>query len=121
MFLFLLSLSFSSLVSAFTRLTSLLSLYSSYAENLDTGINTRMGAQLLVESCAFSGTESPIESADSETVGYATVSDVDLGSGENTAEAGSLSASDIPYEYTLLGADSVQSEVVANAGQTLTI
>lgn len=90
-------------------------------ENMDTGINTRMGAELLVESCAFSGVESAIESADSDTVGYATVNDVDLGDGANTADAGSLAASDIPYEYTLLGADSVKSSVTSSAGQTLSI
>lgn len=88
-------------------------------ESMDTGVNTRMGAELLVESCAFSGVESAIESADSDTVGYATVDDVDLGDGENTTEEGSLTASDIPYDYTLLGSDSVKSSVTSTAGQTL--
>lgn len=88
---------------------------------MSTGINTRMGAELLVESCAFSGVESAIESADSDTVGSATTDDIDLGDGTNTADAGSLSASDIPYDYTLLGSASVQSSVTANAGQTLSI
>lgn len=84
---------------------------------MSTGINTRMGAELLVESCAFSGVEKAIESADSDTVGYATVNDVDLGDGTNTADAGSLSS--VPYEYSLLGSASVKSSVTSTAGQTL--
>lgn len=76
-----------------------------------------MGAQVLVESCVFSGVEKAIESADSDTVGYATVNDVDLGDGTNTADAGTLSS--VPYDYTLLGSASVKSSVTSSAGQTL--
>lgn len=94
-------------------------IFNSYLENMDTGINTRMGAEVLVESCAFSGVEKAIESADSDTVGYATVNDVDLGDGTNTADAGSLSS--VPYDYTLLGSESVKSSVTSKAGQTLSI
>lgn len=90
-------------------------------DSMDTGINTRMGAELLVESCAFSGVEKAIESADSDTVGYATVDDIDLGAGTNSADVGSLSTSDIPYDYTLLGSDAVKDSVVSTAGQTLSI
>lgn len=88
-------------------------------ENMSTGINTRMGAELLVESCVFSGVEKAIESADSDTVGYAVVNDVDLGSGTNTADSGSLNS--VPYDYTLLGSASVKSSVTSTAGQTLSI
>lgn len=88
-------------------------------DTMSTGINTRMGAELLVESCVFSGVESAIESADSDTVGYATVNDVELGSGTNDAEAGSLTT--VPYDYSLLGSDSVVASVTSTAGQTLTI
>lgn len=88
---------------------------------MDTGINARMGAELLVESCAFSGIEKAIESADSETVGYATVNDLDLGSGSNSVESGTLTAKSIPYDYTLLGSGSVKSSVTSSAGQTLEI
>lgn len=76
-----------------------------------------MGAQVLVESCVFSGVEKAIESADSDTVGYATVNNVDLGDGTNTADAGTLSS--VPYDYTLLGSASVKSSVTSSAGQTL--
>lgn len=86
---------------------------------MSTGINTRMGAELLVESCAFSDVSEAIESADSDEDGTATVDDVDLGDGTNTVEASSLTASDIPYDYTLLGSSDVKSSVTANAGQTL--
>lgn len=86
---------------------------------MSTGVNTRMGAELLVESSVFSGVDSPIESKDSDTVGYATVDDVDLGDGTNTADAGSLST--VPYEYTLLGSANVKSSVTSTAGQTLSI
>lgn len=92
-------------------------IFNSYMENMSTGINTRMGAELLVESCAFSGVSKAIESADSDTVGYATVNDIDLGDGTNTASAGSLST--VPYTYTLLGSAKVKSSVTSNAGQTL--
>lgn len=92
---------------------------SSYGQNMSTGINTRMGAQLLVESSAFSDVEKPIESADSDTVGYATVNDVDLGSGANSAKNGTLTS--VPYEYKLLGSASVKDSVTSTAGQTLTI
>lgn len=76
-----------------------------------------MGAELLVESSVFSGIEKAIESADSDTVGYATVNDVDLGSGTNTVAASTLTT--VPYEYTLLGSANVKASVTANAGQTL--
>lgn len=92
---------------------------SSYAENMSTGINTRMGAELLVESTVFSGVEKPIESADSDEVGYATVNDVDLGDGTNTVKASSLTS--VPYEYSLLGSANVKASVTSTAGQTLSI
>lgn len=88
-------------------------------DTMSTGINTRMGAELLVESCVFSGVEKAIESADSDTVGYATVNDVDLGDGANSADAGSLTS--VPYEYSLLGSDSVVASVTSTAGQTLSL
>lgn len=91
-------------------------IFNSYLENMSTGINTRMGAELLVESVAFSGVDAPIESADSDTVGTATVNDVDLGSGENTVKGNSLT---VPYEYSLLGSDAVKASVMSTAGQTL--
>lgn len=92
-------------------------IYNHYAENSSTGVNTRIGAQLLIESAVFSGIEKAIESADSETVGYAVVNDVELGEGTNTVEAGTLTS--VPYEYELLGSANVKASVTSTAGQTL--
>lgn len=92
-------------------------IYNHYAENSSTGVNTRIGAQLLIESAVFSGIEKAIESADSETVGYAVVNDVDLGEGTNTVEAGTLKS--VPYEYELLGSENTKASVTSTAGQTL--
>ncbi|KAH8775449.1 pectate lyase a [Diaporthe sp. PMI_573] len=92
-------------------------IYNHYAENSSTGVNTRIGAQLLIESAVFSGIEKAIESADSKTVGYAVVNDVDLGEGSNTVEAGTLKS--VPYEYELLGSENVKASVTSTAGQTL--
>ncbi|POS71875.1 pectate lyase 2 [Diaporthe helianthi] len=92
-------------------------IYNHYAENSSTGVNTRIGAQLLIESAVFSGIEKPIESADSKTVGFAVVNDVDLASGTNTVKAGTLKS--VPYEYELLGSKNVKAAVTATAGQTL--
>lgn len=91
---------------------------SSYFSNVENGINTRMGAQLLVESSVFEdcGTKG-IYSADSDSVGYAVVNDVELGDSENTADTGTLSS--VEYDYTLLGSASVSASVLENAGQTL--
>lgn len=92
--------------------------YSSYFSSVSTGINTRMGAQLLVESSVFENSGSKaIYSADSDVVGYAVVSDVSLGGSANTAATGTLKS--VPYSYSKLGSGSVKSSVTANAGQKL--
>lgn len=51
---------------------------------------------------------------------YVTASDNDLGGANNTAPAGTITASDIPYDFTLLGSDQVVSTVPGEAGATLT-
>lgn len=86
-----------------------------------TGVNTRMGAQVFIESSAFSDCATKaIESADSDEIGYASVDDVDLGGSENDAEAGDLTASSFPYDtIETLGSGSVASSVSSSAGQTL--
>ncbi|CAI7618085.1 unnamed protein product [Penicillium discolor] len=89
--------------------------YNSYYENVSDGINTRQGAQLLVESNTFVGSKKPLYSTDS---GYAVANDNDFGSGENAAEAGTLKS--VPYKYDLLGSTKVKASVVGTAGQTLT-
>ena len=88
--------------------------YNSYYLNVADGINTRQGAQLLVESNVFSGSKKPLYSTDS---GYAVSNDNDFGDGSNTASAGTLKS--VPYSYSLLGSSKVKSAVVGTAGQTL--
>jgi pectate lyase len=45
--------------------------------------------------------------------------DNDLGDGTNTAPVGTLTASSMPYSYSLLGSANVISAVVGVAGATL--
>ncbi|ORY61526.1 family 1 polysaccharide lyase [Pseudomassariella vexata] len=85
---------------------------------LETGVNTRMGAQLLIESSVFENCATKaIFSDDSDVTGYAVVNDVDLGGSTNSAPAGTLNS--VPYSYTKLGSGSVKASVTANAGQKL--
>ncbi|KAJ5115510.1 Pectin lyase fold/virulence factor [Penicillium alfredii] len=89
-------------------------IYNGYFENVSDGINTRKGAQLLVESNSFVGSKKPLYSTDA---GYAVANDNGFGDGSNTAEKGTLTS--MPYSYTLLGSGKVKSAVVGSAGQTL--
>jgi pectate lyase len=89
-------------------------IYNSYFATVGDGINTRDGAQLLVESNTFVDCDKPLYSTDD---GYAVSNDNDFGDGENTAETGTLTS--VPYSYTLLGSGQVESGVVGTAGQTL--
>lgn len=82
-------------------------IYNSYFEEVNDGINTRDGVQVLVESSTFVGCDKPLYSTDD---GYAVAKDNDFGDCENTAEAGSLTS--VPYKYTLLGSGNVRSSVV---------
>lgn len=85
----------------------------------DTAVNTRMGAQTLVESNVFTGIKDPLTSQFSKEEGYAVEKDNDFGSGKNSAPAGTLKT--VPYKYTLLGSKNVKAAVVGKAGQTLTL
>lgn len=76
-----------------------------------------MGAQVLIESSVFSGVPKAIMSDFSDIVGYATVNDVDLGDGTNSAETSTLTT--VPYQYELLGSGNVVASVMATVGQTL--
>ncbi|OGE55624.1 hypothetical protein PENARI_c004G08022 [Penicillium arizonense] len=90
-------------------------IYNSYFLDVSDGINTRDGAQLLVESNTFSGSKKPLYSTDN---GYAVAKDNDFGSGSNAAPTGTLTS--VPYSYTLVGSAKVKAAVVGTAGQTLT-
>ncbi|KKY16978.1 putative pectate lyase amb allergen [Diplodia seriata] len=107
--------------------------YKNYFENLNSrgpsyrfgtghiavsdGINTRQGAQLLVEGNVFVDAKKPLYSTDA---GYAVATDNDFGDAENTAEEGTISASDLGYTYTALASSEVKAAVVGTAGATLT-
>ncbi|RDW85469.1 hypothetical protein BP5796_03794 [Coleophoma crateriformis] len=94
--------------------------YNSYFKSMNTGIDTRDGAQLLVQSNVFSNVTEPIASLYSSSSGYATAIDNDLGGQSNTAPAGNLTSTSMPYTYTLLGSANVEAAVVGTAGATLT-
>ncbi|PNS18467.1 hypothetical protein CAC42_6284 [Sphaceloma murrayae] len=82
-----------------------------------SGIDTRMGAQMLVESTSFTGTERPLGSFNSKTTGYAVVKDVDFGGSPNSAPRGTLQS--VPYSIAAVGAASARGAVVGKAGNTL--
>ncbi|KAF2625431.1 polysaccharide lyase family 1 protein [Macroventuria anomochaeta] len=90
-------------------------LFNNYWNQMDDGVRTRAGAQLLIESCVFENTNDDIIAKN----GYAVVRDVDLGIGTNESPAGTLTS--VPYTYTLLGSANVKAAVVGVAGATLTL
>lgn len=90
-------------------------IYNSYYLDVSDGINTRDGAQLLVESNQFVDSKKALYSTDD---GYAVSNDNDFGDATSDAEEGTLTS--MPYDYTLLGSANVKAAVVGTAGQTLT-
>ncbi|ORY56633.1 pectate lyase A precursor [Pseudomassariella vexata] len=92
-----------------------------YEGILTTGINTRMGTEVYVESSAFADSaDEAITFEDSDETGYAVVDDVDLGSSSNSAPEGTISLSDFPYDtIEPLGSDALASTIPTTAGQTL--
>ncbi|KAK1231092.1 hypothetical protein PQX77_005794 [Marasmius sp. AFHP31] len=90
-------------------------IFNNYFENNNDGINTRDGAQLLVENNVWVGAKKPLYPTDG---GFAVAKGNDFGGGENTAPAGNFNTA--PYSYSLIAVGSVKSSVTANAGQTLT-
>lgn len=93
-------------------------IFNNYYEQIDTGaVNTRMGAEVLIESTQFVNVNSPVTSKDSDETGTAELNDVDLGGGVNDAPEGS--GFEVEYDYTLLGSDAVKAAVVGTAGNTL--
>ncbi|ORY18039.1 pectate lyase B [Clohesyomyces aquaticus] len=90
-------------------------IFNNYYENVPDAINTRDGAQVLVQNNAFVGSKKPLYSTDA---GYAVASGNDFGGAGNTALAGKLSS----VEYgvpNLLAASEVKAKVVGTAGATL--
>jgi pectate lyase len=89
-------------------------IFNNVFDNNNDGINTRDGAQLLVENNVFTGTSKPIYSTDG---GFAVARGNDFGGASNTAGAGSFTSA--PYSYSLTATSGVRSQVVSGAGQTL--
>ncbi|PMD64156.1 polysaccharide lyase family 1 protein [Hyaloscypha bicolor E] len=94
-------------------------IFNSYFENMNTGINSRDGAQILVQGNVFSNVTEPIAALYSHSTGHANVFDTYLGGVANTAPVGTLSATSMPYSYSLLGFANVIKSVVQTAGATL--
>ncbi|KAF8650623.1 hypothetical protein AX16_005158 [Volvariella volvacea WC 439] len=90
-------------------------IYNNFFENVNDGINTRVGAQLLVENNVFVNTKAPLYSTSS---GYAVARGNDFGGGVNEAPVGTFTSA--PYGYGLTATSSVRSTVTSQAGQTLT-
>jgi pectate lyase len=90
-------------------------IFNNVFESNNDGINTRDGAQLLVENNVWSGdNKKPIYSTDG---GFAVATGNDFGGGTNSAPTGSFTSA--PYSYSKLAASAVRSAVVGTAGQTL--
>ncbi|KAF2854936.1 polysaccharide lyase family 1 protein [Plenodomus tracheiphilus IPT5] len=89
-------------------------LFNNYYEDVSDGINTRQGAQLLVENNVFSGAKKALYSTDG---GFAVANGNDFGSSSNTAPKGTLTKA--PYSAKLLEASAVKAAVVGSAGVTL--
>lgn len=99
-------------------------IYNNYYLSIGTtGVNSRMGASVLVESTVFDSSSSAaaLTSVDSKTTGTITASDVTLNGATNNAPAGSFKSSSIPYSYTKYGASSVKAKVYGTAGNTLSL
>ncbi|KAI1475066.1 polysaccharide lyase family 1 protein [Daldinia sp. EC12] len=88
---------------------------------IGSGVNTRMGAQVLIQSSAFKNSaKNAVFFADSKETGYAVLDDVDLGGSQNTAPAGTLTAGSLPYPaIKVLGSAAVANTIPGTAGQKL--
>ncbi|KAF4574366.1 phosphoribosylaminoimidazole carboxylase ade2 [Pleurotus pulmonarius] len=92
-------------------------LFNNVFENNNDGINTRVGAELLVENNVWTGTnKKPLYST---TGGLAVARGNDFGGGSNTAPTGSFTSA--PYSYPLISTSSVVSSVRSSAGATLSL
>ncbi|KAH9940792.1 pectate lyase [Epithele typhae] len=89
-------------------------IFNNVFDNNSDGINTRDGAQLLVQNNVWTGTSKPLYSTDG---GYAVASGNDFGGASNSAPTGSFTSA--PYSYSMISASSVRSAVVGSAGATL--
>ncbi|KAF8602566.1 pectate lyase B [Ceratobasidium sp. AG-I] len=89
-------------------------IFNNYFYNNNDGINTRVGAELLVQNNVFESVSKPLYSTDA---GYANASGNDFGGASNTASTTTWSA--VGYSYTLTATASTKAYVNANAGAIL--
>ena len=114
-------------------------IFNNYYNEQSTGVNTRMGAQVLVQSSVFENSgKKMVYSESSSSIGYVAVTFLCVsniadglasyavvidtifgGQSANTAVVGTLTATSLPYTYTLLGSANVKASVTKEAGQTL--
>ncbi|CAE6359133.1 unnamed protein product [Rhizoctonia solani] len=88
--------------------------FNNYFTDVNDGINTRVGAELLVQNNVFENVGKPLYSTDN---GYANASGNDFGGKSNSAPPTSWSA--VGYSYSLTETSSVKSTVNSNAGAIL--
>ncbi|QRV73319.1 pectate lyase [Ceratobasidium sp. AG-Ba] len=89
-------------------------IFNNYFVSNNDGINTRVGAELLVQNNVFESVGKPLYSTDN---GYANASGNDFGGASNTALTTSWSS--VGYSYSLTATSSVKSYVNSNAGAKL--
>ncbi|KAJ7791527.1 pectin lyase fold/virulence factor, partial [Mycena leptocephala] len=89
-------------------------IFNSVYDSNDDGINTRDGAQLLIENNVWSNATKAIKPDDG---GFAVAIGNDFGGATNTAPTGNFTVP--PYPRTLIATANVRASVVATAGQTL--
>jgi pectate lyase len=90
--------------------------FNNYFVNGSTGIDSREGAQMLVQNNVFVSVGTPIETCcESKVDGFVNQSGNDFGSGTNNiTQTGTFTSP--PYSFTLIPASQVQSTVTAGAG-----
>ncbi|KXN87324.1 putative pectate lyase A [Leucoagaricus sp. SymC.cos] len=89
-------------------------IFNNVFDDNNDGINTRDGAQVLVENNVWTGTDKPLYSTDG---GFAVARGNDFGGASNTAPTGTFTTA--PYSYSLVAVGNVRSSIVGSAGQTL--
>jgi pectate lyase len=89
-------------------------MYNNYFENVSDGINTRQGAQLLVQNNVWVNPKKALYSTDG---GFAVEEGNNFGGSENAAPQGSLTK--MEYGVELIEAGVVKAAVVGTAGVTL--
>ena len=100
-------------------LTRDFSAFNCLYEGVDCGIDTRDGAQVLVENNVFVNTREPVFSDFSAAPGFAVVRNNDLGGAQVYTETGNFTQPS--YSYTLDSLDTVRSQVPSEAGATLNV